>query len=245
MAGGPVVRVPERDFQLISPHPLADALPGVYRDAWIDDRARNPGAEPFGPRFLAAFDDLLAPILAAIDNLDAYLDPGTTPADFLVWLGGWVAAVVDETWTETHQRAFVADASELYRRRGTSSGLKDHLAVHVNGTVQVIENGASAWSPTPGGKLPGTPAPLVVVRVGVDDPSTFDQGKLAALVQAAKPAHVPHRVEVVGTTPASSARGKAGPPVVDAGEAGEPPASTKPAAPKPSAARPPAEDGSA
>jgi phage tail-like protein len=236
MARGHVVPDAQRDFRLVSPHPLAATLPGVYREAWIDDRARDPGAEPFGPRFLAAFDDLLAPILSTIDNLDAYLDPGTTPEDFLGWLGEWVAATVDETWAEGGRRAFVSAAAELYRRRGTAAGLKAHIEIHTGATVEVIENGASAWSATPGGKIPGTVRPLVVVRVAVDDPAKVDKRKLEALVQAAKPAHVPHRVEVVKATPdATDATGKA---------AKGPSAGTKPPPAKVPSPKPPDEDGS-
>ena len=45
------------------------------------------------PLFLglcAAFDDLLSPIVAALDCFSAYLDPWLAPEDFLGWLGGLV-----------------------------------------------------------------------------------------------------------------------------------------------------------
>jgi phage tail-like protein len=34
--------------------------------------------------------EVLAPVVATIDCLGAYLDPALTPEDFLRWLGGWV-----------------------------------------------------------------------------------------------------------------------------------------------------------
>jgi hypothetical protein len=49
----------------------------------------------------------------------------------------------------------------------------------------------------PGGELPGSPDPLVVVRVTVADPKAIDAQRLDALVSAAKPAHVLHRIEIV------------------------------------------------
>jgi phage tail-like protein len=192
-------------FELLNPHPLADTLPGVYRDAWIDERRRT-AREPFGTRFIAALDEVLAPILATLDNLDAYLDPDTTPEDFLVWLGEWVAASVDAGWGEDRRRAFVGQAAELYRRRGTATGLRDHVQIHTGGLVEVVENGASSFSPKPDAKLPGSPEAVVVVRVIVDDPDEIDRAKLERLVHASKPAHVVHRVEVVAAAPRASRR---------------------------------------
>lgn len=187
----------ENGFHLRSPHPLVDAVPGVYREAWLDELARYPQQEPFGLRFLGAFDSLLAPLLATLDNLDAYLDPATTPEDFLAWLGEWVAVSVDETWGEDRRRAFVARGAELYRRRGTAAGLKEHLEIHTGRKVEVTENGATAWSAKPGTSLPGRAQPLVVVTMVVDDPKAVDRTKLEAVIAAAKPAHVPHRLDIV------------------------------------------------
>jgi phage tail-like protein len=195
-------------FELVNPHPLADTLPGVYREAWLDEWRRT-AREPFGTRFIGAFDDVLAPVLATLDNLTAYFDADTTPEDFLHWIGEWVAASVDAGWPEDRRRAFVAQAAELYRRRGTATGLRDHVQVYTGGLVEVVENGASSWSAKPDGKLPGTPEPVVVVRVTIDDPDSIDKARLEAMVQSSKPAHVVHRVEVLGTAQRASRKPKA------------------------------------
>ncbi|HMA47884.1 MAG TPA: phage tail protein [Frankiaceae bacterium] len=196
-------------FVLVNPHPLAETLPGVYREAWLDERRRT-AREPFGTRFISALDDVLAPILSTLDNFESYLDPTTTSDDFLAWLGEWVAASVDASWPEDRRRAFVAQAAELYRRRGTAAGLHDHVQIYTGGMVEIVENGASSWSATPEGKLPGSPEPVVVVRVIVDDPDSIDRTKLDDMVRASKPAHVVHRVELVAT--AKRATGRAKPP---------------------------------
>jgi phage tail-like protein len=86
-------------FVLRNPHPIGETFPGVYRDAWHDEELRT-GRSPFGPRFVSAFDDVLSPILATLDNLDAYFDVDTTPEDFLPWLGQWVGASIDESWSK-------------------------------------------------------------------------------------------------------------------------------------------------
>lgn len=195
-------------FELVNPHPLAETLPGVYREAWLDERRRT-AREPFGTRFIAAFDDVLAPVLATLDNLPAYFDADTTPEDFLHWIGEWVAASVDAGWPEDRRRAFVGQAAELYRRRGTAAGLRDHVQVYTGGLVEVVENGGSSWSAKPDGKLPGTPEPVVVVRVTVDDPDSIDRTRLEAMVHSSKPAHVVHRVEVLGTAQRAGRKPKA------------------------------------
>jgi len=191
------------EFELLNPHPVADTLPGVFRESWLDERRRT-AREPFGTRFLSALDTVLAPVLATLDNLDWYLDADTTPEDFLAWLGSWVAASVDAGWPEDRRRAFVGQAAELYRRRGTAAGLRDHVQIHTGGVVEVVENGASSWSKTADGKLPGTPEPVVIIRVTVDDPEAIDKVKLEQLVAISKPAHVVHRVELLGTAQRAS-----------------------------------------
>jgi len=174
---------------LASAFPIAEMLPALYQD---DDLAC---------RLTAAFDEVLAPAISTIDNLGAYLDPALTPDDFLEWLGGWVAALLDETWPMERRRAFVAQAADLHRRRGTLAGLADHVRVFTDGEVEIVEGGGVAWSATSGGTLPGSPARSVHVRVRVARPGEVDAGRLDALVAAAKPAHLGHTVEVVAAAP--------------------------------------------
>lgn len=170
---------------LATPHPMGPALPALYQD------------DPFAQSFVGALDTVLAPIVGTLDNLDAYLDPYLTPDDFLVWLATWVGVTVDDSWTTERRREAVARAVELYRLRGTATGLAEQIEIHTGGKVEIIENGGTAWSIDPGGELPGSPKPQVVVRVHVDDPKAVDGGRIDALVAAAKPAHVEHRVEIV------------------------------------------------
>lgn len=221
---------PVTEFELINPHPLADTLPGVYRDAWIDERRRT-AREPFGTRFISALDTVLAPVLGTLDNMAAYLDPDTTPEDFLSWLGEWVAASVDAGWPEDRRRAFVGQAAELYRRRGTAAGLRDHVQIHTGGLVEIVENGASSWSAKPDGKLPGSPEPVVVVRVTVDDPDSIDRTKLEAMVHASKPAHVVHRLELIGTAQRASRKAKAAAPTAESAQPAKPETPEEPEAP--------------
>jgi phage tail-like protein len=145
----------------------------------------------------AGLDAVLAPILSSLDNLESYLDPGLAPEDSLDWLAGWVGLVVDETWPLDRRRAFISRAHELYRIRGTSKGLAAHVELFSGGHVEIEEPGATLWSVTTGSAMPGSAGFNLLVRVTVDDPAVVDQPRLNALVAAAKPAHLTHRVEVV------------------------------------------------
>ncbi|MFN8518214.1 MAG: phage tail protein [Chloroflexota bacterium] len=169
---------------LVSPFPIVETLPALYQE---DDLAR---------RLTAALDEVLAPAISTIDNLGAYLDPALTPDDFLEWLGGWVAALLDETWPMERRRAFVAQAADLHRRRGTLGGLADHVRVFTDGEVEIRE-GAAPPGRRRAGALPGGPTRSLHVRVTVPRAADVDAARLDALVAAAKPAHLGHTVEVV------------------------------------------------
>jgi len=170
---------------LETPHPMGPALPGLYQE------------DAFAQSFVDALDTVLAPVVHSIDNFEAYLDPRLAPDDFLFWLATWVGVTVDDSWTAERRREAVARAVELYGLRGTASGLAEQIEIHTGGTVEIVENGGTAWSIDPGGELPGSPKPQVVVRVHVDDPKAVDGTRIDAIVATAKPAHVEHRVEIV------------------------------------------------
>ena len=170
---------------LISPHPLVDTLPALFQE------------DAFTQRFVSAFDAALAPIFATLDNLPAYLDPWLAPADFLEWLGSWFGLALDEAWSVERRRAVLANAFEFYRMRGTARGMKAQVEIFTGGTAEIIDTGGVATSTTAGEALPGSPNFALMVRVAVDDPSTVNTTRLDALVAAAKPAHVTHKVQVV------------------------------------------------
>lgn len=173
---------------LASPHPLGDGLPALYQE------------DSFALRLTGALDEVLAPIFSSLDSLHAYLDPALAPDDFLDWLAGWVGVTLDETWPIERRRRLVADATQLYRSRGTVAGLAAQIAIYTGGDVDVEDNGSAAWSAKAGGTIPGSAAPSLQVRVTVDDPNAVSLARLEAVVATAKPAHVPHTITVVGRT---------------------------------------------
>lgn len=175
---------------LRSPHGMGAMLPGVYQ---TDDLAQ---------RFTGGLDEVIAPVLSTLDNLVAYFDPRTAPEDFLEYLSGWVGIEFEESWSRTRRRDVLLQAVALHRRRGTAAGIRDAVSLVTRAPVEVVENGAAAWSQTPVSDIPGEPRASLLVRIHVDGMSDLDRRRVDALVSAVKPAHVPHRIELVGAPPA-------------------------------------------
>jgi len=178
---------------LASPHPLGERLPAIYQ------------GDLFAQGLTAALDQVLAPIFSTLDNLDSYLDPRLAPADFLAWLGAWVGMVLDESLPPERQRVLVGEAAALYRVRGTARGLARHLEIVTGARVEIEESGGTAWYTTSSNPPPGRPGYELVVRVYADDPASVDLSSVDARVAAFKPAHVLHRVELLGSGPVKTA----------------------------------------
>jgi phage tail-like protein len=169
-----------------SRHRMGAMLPGVYQ------------TDGFAQRFTAGLDEVIAPVLSTLDNLAAYFDPRTAPEDFLEYLSGWVGIEFEESWSRTRRRDVLLQAVALHRRRGTADGIRDAVALVTRAPVEVVDSGAAAWSQTPVSDIPGDPRPSLVIKIGIDSMSDVDRRRIEALVSAVKPAHVPHRIEMVG-----------------------------------------------
>jgi phage tail-like protein len=170
---------------LPSPYPLINYLPEVYADdQWM-------------VRWTAALDEVLATMVNTIDCLGAYIDPLLAPEDFMGWLAGWVAVVLDESWSVQAQRAVIAEAVDLYRMRGTMTGLRRHLEAVVDGRVEITESGGVSPSQRPRPQPPKDVEHWVHVRVWPNDPRTTSAEAVLAVIRAAKPVHVVHSLEVM------------------------------------------------
>lgn len=179
---------------LVSPHPIGATLPGLYQD---DDLAQ---------RFCAALDEVLAPVLATVDCLPAYLDPALAPPDVLDWLAGWVGLADAVFWPVQRRRALVARAAELHAWRGTPYAVRKLVRLATGLIPEIEDPGGTIWShePRSAPPPPGPPELVIRVRVPADPPddvyspqSESDRTLLTALVRLVAPAHLPWRVEVV------------------------------------------------
>ena len=170
---------------LCSPRPFMDTMPLVYR------------GDPLAEQLCASFDDVLAPIFATLDCLPAYLDPETAPADMLDWLAGWIGLTVSTHEEPARKRELITAGAALLPWRGTVRSVHEAVVAAFNRETEVIESGSATWSTTPDSRPGGQPVPGLVVRVTVDSADDIDQRSLDVLVDSVKPAHIPHRVEVV------------------------------------------------
>jgi phage tail-like protein len=169
---------------LPSPYPLIDYLPAVY------------SGDQFTVRWTAAMDDVLATLINKIDCMHSYVDPLLAPDDFVPWLASWFGVLLDESWPMSAQRAVIAQAVDLFRMRGTIAGLRRHLDVVVDGEVQITESGGTSWSIRPRPEPPTDVDHWVFVVVRPRD-SRMSEAAIEAVIRAAKPVHVAHRLEVV------------------------------------------------
>lgn len=167
---------------LDTPYPLHTLLPAVLQE------------DPVAVMLMQGLDDVLAPVIDALDCSYAYIDPQLAPADFLEWVASWVGAELDENWPMSKQREFVALAVELYGIRGTVEGLRRHVELVTGQPVDIAETGGVVWSTTPDGRFPDDNLPEVTVRIS----NGANVDVVDELVGAAKPAHVRHHVTKSG-----------------------------------------------
>ncbi len=175
-------------------------------------------SDEFLRRFLGLLDPSLWPVIETLDSFAAYLDPFTTPPDFLAWLASWLDLAIDETWSLERRRRLVASAVVLYRWRGTRRGIVEHLTAYLGAAPEVIDETGGvevADAPPP---LPGPPvSPLF--RVVLDTrPDEAELRRLRTIIELAKPAHAGYRIEVRG----AAGRGVRGGPEAGGGPTNAP-----------------------
>src|SRR4051812_22537748 len=118
---------------------LRNGLPSLYQDG------------DFGKRFVGSLEELLDPIVAILDSLDAHFDPSFAPPDILGLLAAWLGVDLDESQDIKHQREMVLRSAELGRRRGTVKGMELALKLHFPEVpMRVVDNGGVIWHGNPG-----------------------------------------------------------------------------------------------
>jgi phage tail-like protein len=133
---------------------LNNYLPELYREHIFgpDADATVPigqagGSTPadFLERFLDNFEGMLTILEDRMARADLLSDPRTVPAESLEWLASWIGVAIDPGYPVEHQRALIAAAPELFRRRGTLAGLSQALDIATGGAVSggeivILEN---------------------------------------------------------------------------------------------------------
>jgi phage tail-like protein len=194
------------------PLDLLRLLPAPFQQTAAPD-----GGDAAGPSWLAlflqAFQRVLAELEDEIDTVHRSFDPDETRADFLEWLGGWVALSFRADLGEERRREFIRRAVTLYRRRGTRRGLEEVLEVHTGlrgGAVEVNELVASfqlgVSSRIGADTLFAGGAPhffRVRLRLPTADPDDVRRYRevATAVIEAEKPAHTRYVLDL--STPAT------------------------------------------
>jgi phage tail-like protein len=138
-------------------------LPGIYHTSFMK-------------RFLALFESIYAPIEWTVDNFDVFLHPATAPADFLPWLANWFDLTFDQSWDEAKQRTLLAEAHQIYARRGTRWALSRILEIYT-GLTPEIDDTSDSLDPF-----------SFVVTLPVRE-SELNATLIARLINVHKPAH--------------------------------------------------------
>ena len=127
-------------------HTPAIKLARVYlqRDSYLRYLPAVYGEEPqsrhFLERFLSIFESIALDTEDKIDAIPRYLDAVATDAEFLDWLGNWLAIVNDHNWPEARQRRFLKMAFDLYAQRGTPQGLQRMIELFTDRPARVVEH---------------------------------------------------------------------------------------------------------
>jgi phage tail-like protein len=141
-------------------------LPDIY----------HTGPDSFLTRFLALLESILAPIEWNIDNFDLYLDAKTSPTPFLPWLANWFEIIFDDSWSDASQRQLLAEAKDIYPRRGTVWALRRILEIYT-GTRPEIDDQSSSLEPF-----------TFTVRFPLRE-QQVNRAALERIINANKPAH--------------------------------------------------------
>jgi phage tail-like protein len=117
-------------------------LPAVYR--------ADPVSRDLLERLLSLAQTALGGLHREIVDLTRLFDPAAVPdrgyPSWLAWLSGWLAWQLDQNWTEAQAREDLAEAFQLYSRRGTLEGLRRYLKIYAGVNAYIWEPGVTAWS---------------------------------------------------------------------------------------------------
>jgi len=162
---------------------LRGHLPAIYTEG------------DFATRLVSAFESVLDPLVATLDNLPEHFDAAYAPRDVLELMTDWLALERDELRSGEERRRILQRAPELMRLRGTKAGIELALELAFPAVpFRVEDSGRVSWSLDPDGDWKGAPAAFVIY---CDMPLPEDrQAAVARLIDQAKPAHVAYRLRV-------------------------------------------------
>lgn len=192
-------------------------LPAIFQQD-ADERGVN-----FIGRFLLAFEMILSGLgdpeqpglEETIDRLHTYFDPGgdkspddpsRAPAEFLPWLGNWVALGLRQDWAEEETRRLISRIVPVYRQRGTRAGLMEALraylgteGVEIHEFHQSLQVGVTSTLDADA-MIDGGPPHYFLVKLLLDTPDPYALSRKTliarAIIDQEKPAHTYYDLQV-------------------------------------------------
>lgn len=148
---------------------LLNYLPGIYHTEFM-------------AAFMRIFESISTPIEWNVDNFDLYLNAHTAPTGFLPWLANWFEVAFDPTWSEVQRRTLLAEAHQIYARRGTRWALSRVLQIYTGHIPAITDLGEDREPFTFSVKLPLRKRDV-------------NQDLIEAIIDANKPAHTTYELE--------------------------------------------------
>ena len=172
---------------LATPFPLLDTLPAMLQD------------DGFVQAMMPGFDEVLAPVISVLDCFDSYLDPALAPMDLVRYMGSWVAASFDSSWTDAGIRHAVATVIEDSAWRGTRESIIRTLQGYGATDIEIDEPGSVTVSRThtDPATWPDTPPPIMTVRYRVPADAADVGAKLHEVVAGITPSNVVVKIETM------------------------------------------------
>lgn len=152
--------------------------------------------DPYLGKFLRPFEDVLSAYNWLLADVDRYFSPALTDPEFLPWLATWMALVLDEEWDEADRRRLIAEAVELYRWRGTVTGLQRYLEIYTGLVPEIREwrwpGGMQIGVASRiGGTMPADAARTPITQMVRDQPLVYYHYYIIDTVAPAGHPHVP------------------------------------------------------
>jgi P2-related tail formation protein len=121
------------------------------------------------------------------------------PAEFLEWLGRWVAVAFRAHMSESQRREMIAKAVPLYRKRGTREGLEQLVAIQA--ALRATITDAAAPRPPGAPDLSARGPHFFHVQISLPSGSIEQRRRQREIVQdivdAEKPAHTWYELDVI------------------------------------------------
>jgi phage tail-like protein len=112
-------------------HRLLGSLPRVW--------SREEGNADFLHRFLTGPEGMLHELDQRAAERAALVHPHRVPSEALAWLASFAGLTTDLRWPEEARRTLVAEAFQLFRRRGTVGCLTRMLEIYLGRPPAIIE----------------------------------------------------------------------------------------------------------